>query len=313
MKLIIATEEQKRQRDRLTHAAWGQRLDVEAFSRRELRLRSHPWAREAMATWLLADEDGTVLSSCETFRMESRWRSGAPAQGHTYGIASVYTEPAARGRGHAAAMLRLLGETLPQRDPLAHGALLFSEVGATLYERAGYVASRCFDRLIPAEASAAVEAEAIWLREDQLAAGLAAIPAPADPFLVWPTAQQLDWHLERERIYAELMGRRRPGSAGASIGGGQILWAADFKNETLAILLAHAPGPAAAKTLLQAAAHEAARTGLSQVRLWEEPAFPLEAGFGERVPRDDDALPMLASFMGVQPDDWLTIPRALWV
>ena len=47
VQLVIATEGQKRSRDRLTHAAWGQRLSVEEFCRREVRLRAHPWCTSA--------------------------------------------------------------------------------------------------------------------------------------------------------------------------------------------------------------------------------------------------------------------------
>lgn len=306
MKLIIASEEQKRARDPLTWEAWGQRLGVEAFCQREIRLRAHPWCREAMQTWLLVDDAGALLASCETFRMRS---FAGGVEGHTPGIASVYTEPALRGRGYASAMMRLLGERM--RADGAQAALLFSEVGATLYGNVGYVPRFLFDRLVPA---AQTSVEVKWIGERDLAAALASFPLPDDRFLVWPTAAQLDWHLERERIYAGLLGRERPSTVGAVVGAGRILWAADFKNERLAVLLAHAPDEATAVALVRAACSAAASAGLREVRIWEEPSLPLPAGLGTRVRRDDDALPMLVSFTpGIGAEDWRSIPRALWI
>ena len=77
MRLTKATAAQKIERDRLAHAEWGQRLSVEQFLEREARLRAHAFSREGMTTWLLVDERSAVLSSCETFRMESAKRGGA--------------------------------------------------------------------------------------------------------------------------------------------------------------------------------------------------------------------------------------------
>ena len=57
-----------------------------------------------MTTWLYVDE-GQVLSSCETFRMDS-FLDGV--RGSSFGVASVYTEPALRGRGYAGEMMQVL-------------------------------------------------------------------------------------------------------------------------------------------------------------------------------------------------------------
>ena len=60
-----------------------------------------------------------------------------------------------------------------------------------------------------------------------------ALPVPRARFVIWPSVEQLDWHRERERAYAELFGRAPLPHAGARSDGGVIAWAADFKNEKL--------------------------------------------------------------------------------
>lgn len=309
--LVIATDSQKRERDLLTHAAWGQRLSVEDYGRREIRLRAHPWCADAMTTWLWRDDAGSVLASCETFRMRSFVRGGSASV--TFGVASVFTEERLRGHGHASAMMRALGDELRLREPGAHGVLLFSEVGATLYERAGFAPRFFHDRLVPARAGAA-PAAVEWIRDAELDTALAAFPLPEARFVVWPTAAQIDWHLERARIYADLMGRTPPAICGAAIGGARALWAADFKNERLAVLLASAPDGETAAALVAAAADRAAEAGLREVRIWETPSLPLPDALGTRVRRDDDALPMLLPFApDVRAADWDDVPRALWI
>ena len=52
MELVIATDEDKRQRDHLGHSAWGGKLSIDQWVLRDERLRAHAWARRAMTTWL---------------------------------------------------------------------------------------------------------------------------------------------------------------------------------------------------------------------------------------------------------------------
>lgn len=299
-RLILATEAQKRERDALTHAAWGDRLELDAWLRREQALRGHPWAARAMQTWILQAE-GSALSSCETFRMEG-WFDGVP--GSVYGIASVFTEPALRGRGHARRMLAALHRALRERDPEAGGALLFSEVGPTLYQSVGY---RGVETRVRVLAASPATTQVRWVDEGQLAPTLAAIPRPPG-IVVWPTADQLDWHLERQRFYAGALGRVQPPAAGARCGAGAALWAADYRNERLAVLVGSAPDAGTGDRLLEAAAHAAAAAGLREVHLWESPWLP--ATVGAVRPLED--LPMIRWFdetAGLP----VAIPRALWV
>ena len=316
MQLIEATEQQTRERDPVAWAEWGARLGLEQFLEREERLRAHPWSRQGMKTWLWCGSGGEVLSSCESFRMRSFL--GPPQrreEGVTFGVASVVTEPRLRGHGYASGMIKALVARL-RAEPGAHASLLYSDVGASLYERAGYVARPAPDRIFsPMAGEPAASVDAL-IAERDLAAALENTPVPEDDFVVWPTAVQLDWHLERERIYASLLHEPRSGSCGARAGESTAFWAADLKNRVLRILLLSTRTQAEGVSLMRAARRVAHATGLREVRLCEQPVpfrWPdsEEGGeLGERV----GELPMLAALdPRVRPEAWNLAPRALWV
>jgi GNAT superfamily N-acetyltransferase len=284
--LVLATDAQKRERDRFAHDAWGQRLTVDQFVSREERLRAHPWARANMTTYLLVEE-GRVLSSCETFRMDS-FLDGD--KGVTFGVASVYTEPALRGRGHAGRMMRLL-----PAEGLQAG-ILFSDVG-DYYARFGWRAVGAFEQILSA---GNVESDATLLNSAQIDALWNTVEVPRARFVVWPSAAQLDWHRERERAYAELFGRTPLAHAGAKTKEGLIVWAADFKNEKLLILHLQGSDP----SLVAAARRQAAEAGLASVVAWE-------GDFGEKKPRTD-SLPMVLP-LAAGSESWSFVPRGLWI
>lgn len=317
MHLALATEARKAQRDALTFTAWGRTLTPEAYALREQRLRAHPWARAEMKTWLLC-EDGGVLASCETFRTDSFLRTGggAPSPGDSFAIASVFTEERLRGRGYATRLMDLVAAELEQASPRVHGALLFSDVGAALYGRSGYRELPAWDwRFAPAEGAPGERVERL-LREADVAAALARMRRPDADFFLWPSAAQVDWHLERERIYAEALGQPRPEACGATVGASTALWASAGRERELKVLMLDARSAGDAEALLEAARRVAHRAGLERVVAWEEPALaPLLAPIpgGTREPRDG-SLPMLRPLRpGLPVSPALPVPRALWV
>jgi GNAT superfamily N-acetyltransferase len=288
--LILADDSQKRERDRLCHDSWGQRLTIDQFVAREERLRAHRWSQRGMTSWLWVE--GRVLSSCETFEMTSFLDGKA---GKTFGVASVYTEPSLRGRGHAARMMEAVAAQMPDH----HAGILFSDIG-DYYARFGWRAVPCFVRdfdAAPVESDAqlvsAGELDSLWNRLD----------VPRARFLVWPTADQLDWQRERERAYADLFGRSPLPFAGATTRHGVIAWAADFKNEKLLILHLQA---SRANELIDAARKIAFAANLKSVTAWDVLA-PLPRG-----ERPTDSLPMV---LPIAPgsEHWSFVPRALWV
>jgi hypothetical protein len=156
--------------------------------------------------------------------------------------------------------------------------------------------------------------DALWA-ETELEAALALVPVPVDPFVLRPSVGQVDWQLERERCYADFLGRPRSPVVGARVGRSVALWAWSGKGD-LNVLLMHAEGPREASALLRSARRVAARVGVPAVRLWEEPrpfSWPLPEDGGRREPRDG-SLPMLHPLEPeVRAEDWRSIPRALWL
>jgi len=315
VRLVLATDAQKLERDGLTAEAWGAGLSAEAYLRRELRLRALAVPRLGMRTWLLVDKEGCVLSSCETFTFPSVLRlPEGDSWGHSYGVASVFTEAALRKKGHATRALDALCQTLGQeRD--AHAVVLYSDVGAAQYARSGFVARPAFDWRWP-PAAASVESEAAFFTEEALNWRWGARPVAAGRFVFQPTADTLDWFLERERIYAEELGQVRPKACGAAVRNSLALWYAQPKDGRLWLHWLDAADANSSRALVLAARVAARDAGLVEVRLWEDPdgiPFPEGLEGGARQKRSG-GLPMLRPLDArVRPTDWRHIPRALWV
>jgi hypothetical protein len=314
-RLVLATEAQKEARDLLTVESWGQGLSTDEYLRRERRLRALAVPRLDMRCWLLVDGRGHVLSSCETLTFPSLLRvDAAESWGHSFGVASVFTEGPLRGRGYATRALDLLCETL-LREPSAHAAVLYSDVGAAQYARSGFVARPAYDWRWP-PAAAGAESEAAFFGDDALSWRWAARTVAEGRFVLHPTVDTFHWLLERERIYCEALGRPRPRACGAAVGNSLALWYAQPKDSRLWLCWLDAQDAKSARALVLAARVVARDAGLSEVRLWEEPDGPpspegLEGGFREKR---SGSLPMLRPLDArVRPEDWRRIPRALWV
>jgi hypothetical protein len=315
MKLVHATVEEAIVRDRLSYEAWGTPLDPEGWVERERRLRSHAWSKDSLTSFLLRDDGSHVLASCEAYRVASRFR-GVP--GFSFAIASVYTEPRLRGHGHATTMMRLLNEEFVRIEPQLQAAVLYSDVGPRIYERAGYRATPApaIDLVFeptPGDPAAAVDrlipARDLWTE-------YSSVTAPDAEFLIFPSANECDWHLERERAYAEFLGRPAMPAAGARAGDGIAFWMASYRDHKLKVLLLSAVRDEEARALMAAAQRVAHLVGLPEVLLWEQPqplGFERALTGATRRPRDG-ALPMLRPFAaGLGPEHWTWIPRALWV
>ena len=300
MELVLATEAQKVERDRVTHSAWGQRLTVAQYLERERRLRGHAFAKAAMRTWFLVGDE--VLGSCETFAMDA-WNRGEP--GVVEGVASVFVEERLRGRGLASELFQKLLARLREERALA--SILYSDVGEGIYARLGYVARPAFERVWPSEPGA----PAGVFGERAIPAELALARRPDDVLLVWPSAAQLDWHLERERAYAALLGRPRLRWHGAVAGNARAFWCGDFKNERLMVLAHSAARADELGALVQAARRVAHQASLPTVVLWEC-GETFELG-GERVARTE-SLPMICPLRpGLDAHAWTQTSRATWI
>jgi GNAT superfamily N-acetyltransferase len=302
VQLSIASPEEQRALDEITFDAWGEQLTLAQFRAREARLRGHPWSRVELTTWLLRD-GGAVLASCETYRMDS-WLDGA--RGQTWGVASVFTAPPLRRRGYASRLMSLL--VAEARAQAAHATILFSDVGAPIYEASGHRARPAYDLVF--SPSAEEQSVDVLYDDQQLRAAFDRLTPPAGGFVVWPSAAQLDWHLERQRTYAALLGRPALAHSGARAGDGLIAWAADWLHQRLLVLLIAGARAEEAEALLRTARHVALQAGLAEVRLWQQAGVD---GGGTRVARVG-SLPMIAPLApSLTAEMWTWIPRAVWV
>ena len=318
MHLELANESQRLERDAVTYAAWGSPLSLEGYCERERRLRSRPWPRAELKMWLLCAEDGSALASCESYRTDSFLRSphGGLVPGDSFAIASVFTEERLRGRGYATQLMDRVAVEFERASPRAHSALLFSDVGAPLYRRSGYQEVDVRDWRFTPEPGEPSQLVDRLLSEEDVSAALGRMRRPEAPFFYWPTADQVDWHLERERIYAELMPRPRPEANGAMAGASTALWSMMGRSGTLMVLMLDARTEEEASALLGAARRVAQRAGLSKVVVWEEPATALILAKVPGAVREarEGSLPMLRP---LRPEglDWQAtpFPRVLWV
>jgi N-acetylglutamate synthase-like GNAT family acetyltransferase len=275
---------EKLARDRLTYAAWGKGLTRDQYLARERLLRQTDHGRLAMRTWALRVPNGTILATCETFRLPLL------PTGSLEVIASVFVDGPLRGVRMASRLMQAL--VAHRREAGLDGLVLFSEVGETLYARAGFRTLPSPSRSWPARTSDTT-ARRLLVTERQEA-------------FDWRNAQRaeridlklldqlFDWHLERSLFYAQHLPRLMTEHIGARAGDVQALWVPDFKSNVLRVLDVTGPAGASLEPVMQVAADEAARLGLTQVDLWDDAVSATLVG-GTSAPRDND-LPMGIAF-----------------
>lgn len=306
-----ASEAEIEARSRLSASVWGNRLTLEQYLERERALAAAPFAARGLRTWVL-DGAGEIVASCETYRMASELDG---MRGETHGFASVFVEPRLRGHGYARSMIERVAGVLEAEG--AQAAHLFSEVGTSLYEAAGFQA-----RPIQARRWAAVVAPvaevalpfgrgvAAEVLRDRLAAGADARAR----YRIVLDSGQLDWHWVRARAYHRFLAPERVSPdalVGAIAGGGWVTWFADYRLGKL-LVLAVGPGSAAeSSALVEATRRAAAALGFAEAEHWESPATALIAG--EVRPLDEE-IPMLRPFARtLSPTDWLEYGRGCWI
>src|SRR5207248_11608303 len=121
---------------------------------------------------------------------------------------------------------------------------------------------------------------------------------------------------ERERVYAQALGRPRAPGCGAEHPDGVALWTGNLRSERLYVLLLRARTAEAASALVEAARRAACAAGLGAVHLWKCPmpeGWSPQRSSGRAAPRDL-ALPMIHPLRPeVRAEAWSFIPRALWI
>src|SRR5262245_12410866 len=115
-----------------SYPLWHEGLSRPAYGRYYAGQLATPWGRHHLQRFALVDR-GDVLASAKLYSLDASL-DGRPAR--VAGIGALFTSPAHRGRGHAAALVERLLERAAADG--ADMALLFSIIGADYYARLGF-------------------------------------------------------------------------------------------------------------------------------------------------------------------------------
>jgi GNAT superfamily N-acetyltransferase len=133
MKVIGAEGPLLEQIVRLTYDIWNEGLSERAYSQWNAAQLRTPWGRTHLQRLALVDDAGRLLATAKRYRYRMRLDGRA---GWMSGIGAVFTPPLQRGKGYASQLIEQLLEIERKEGALLAG--LFSEIGATFYERLGF-------------------------------------------------------------------------------------------------------------------------------------------------------------------------------
>lgn len=154
LRLVVPTEEEKRQTWIQNHAEWGGALGLQDYLDREPYVASIPLSENGgLRYWILTTAMGSpgsrpVLSSCETLRKKvlvTDPKTGTIREDIAYGVGSVYTSPNYRGNRYASRMLQELKpklengfETIDGKHAKPIASALWSDIGKSFYAKLGW-------------------------------------------------------------------------------------------------------------------------------------------------------------------------------
>lgn len=330
--LVQASPSQQADRWRLHHHAWGEGFDLPLYLKREQALAAAEHCNECLRMWLLVDDHGDVLASCETYAATALV---ADDLGHServpmQTVASVLVAPALRNQGYAATLMQRLVAQLRFEGNAA--TCLYSDIGPQLYRKNGYFlhAARQAVLTVPADAQWPKAASEVGIGDvadllageaERTAGWLGTATAPTLAEL--PSAARIAWFHLRAQYRAWARGHQPAQVLGArGPDGGFVLWSADAPEPVLHSLLWRPRSVRDAQVLTQAAAAQARETHLRQIHFWDADRDtgldphrqarlqPLGALTQER----SDALPMMAWLDSNRPMPliWMGIERFGW-
>lgn len=125
-------------------AAFHGALSQEAYERREKHLITKGIAANGgLKSWALVDasrpDEKVILAGCETLRKRALVsRNGKVEEVIAYGIASVFTPPANRGKKYASTMMWKLSASLQGLEDQSLFSVLYSDIGKDFYAKKGW-------------------------------------------------------------------------------------------------------------------------------------------------------------------------------
>jgi GNAT superfamily N-acetyltransferase len=134
---------------RLSSLAWRDALTLPQYLEESAFLTTVPLAKDGgMTIWILVDKNlppgqRRILCACESFRKRAflSTRGGELTETIIHGVASVFTDPAYRGRGYASRLMGELAIALRnwQIEKLkCSGSVLYSDIGKKFYAQSGW-------------------------------------------------------------------------------------------------------------------------------------------------------------------------------
>ena len=133
MKVVVAEGPLLDQIISLTYDIWNEGLTERGYSQWNAAQLRTPWGRAHLQRLALVDDAGRLLATAKRYRYRVRLDGRV---GWMSGIGAVFTPPLQRGKGHASQLIEQLLEMERKEGALLAG--LFSEIGASYYERFGF-------------------------------------------------------------------------------------------------------------------------------------------------------------------------------
>ncbi len=186
----------------LTYPIWHEGLTRDAYARWNSAQMRTPWARTHLQRFALVDDRGELLASAKRYRYDVRVNGRT---GWMSGLGAVFTPPARRGRGHAAALI----EQLLARER-ADGALLaalFSEIGTAFYERLGFSAVPLNEVTVRVRGKSGAPAMLVRAGDESDIASIAArheVRAAGAPCAIRRDSSMIGYALAKKRLFAGL-------------------------------------------------------------------------------------------------------------
>jgi GNAT superfamily N-acetyltransferase len=135
MRVVVAEGPLLDQIIRLTYDIWNEGLSERAYSQWNAAQMRTPWGRAHLQRLALVDDAGRLLATAKRYRYRVRLDGRV---GWMSGIGALFTAPLQRGKGYASQLVEQLLEIERKEGALLAG--LFSEIGASYYERFGFKA-----------------------------------------------------------------------------------------------------------------------------------------------------------------------------
>ncbi|KAK3363354.1 hypothetical protein B0T25DRAFT_38043 [Lasiosphaeria hispida] len=295
-----ATPEQRQLSWALNGESWAPPLSTSDYLAREEHLSLQELSKDGQCKYWVVYLKGhprKIIASCESTRKTILIsENGVSREGHGYGIASVYTNPAYRRQGIAAMMLHKVQE---QMDRDSDCSVLYSDIGRSYYANLGWPVfpsqqavlslTKQPDATENSTFSPSQLARARYLSITQLpdlcevdelflSARFDGFPADGKTRISFlPSFAQISWQLAREDFMAEKLLGKSPPNKGAIVDNGRswIYWSHNWRTKKLKVLrIVHVREATAEqriddiKVLLEASVAEASAWGMSEVVVW---------------------------------------------